>query len=108
MLQQNEYFTFISDKWMVQPTANYWSCSDEVYLRSSFGVPFVLRWLSYTTLMWVRSAFLDELSGRSAFDRLQVKKAECEEGSKVMRRYTQLRDRMPPYYMNEKKNDGEI
>lgn len=72
---------------------NCWSCFNAVLLRSSFGVPLVLLWLSYgtfslgqmsngslhtlplrenvgakkPTLKWIRSAF--------------------EEGSKIMRRY---------------------
>ena len=99
MAQKNKYFAFISDKRKNLPTASCWSCSNEVFLRSSFCVPLVLLWFSYgtfsisqmsngslltlswqenvgakkTTLKWIHSAFMDEPGG----------KAKREDGSKV-------------------------
>ena len=86
------YDIFINYKWKKQLKTNCWSYSDVVRHRSSYNVPLLLPWLSFETLKWIRSAFLDEPSGRSTFGRLQGKKAEREEGSKVTRRYTLLTD----------------
>ena len=68
MVQENEYFAFIRDKWKILPAANCMPCSNVVLLRASLGAPLGLLWLSYRTLKWIRSAF--------------------EEVSKVMRGYT--------------------
>ena len=107
----NYYDIFINYKRTSQTTANCWSCSNKMLLSFSFadfmsrldksskpvcahytksflGEFLVLLWLSYRALRWIRSVFLDGPSGRSTFGRLQGKKAECEEGSMVMRRYT--------------------
>lgn len=83
----NNYDIFINDK-----HKNCWSCPN-VILRFPSDVPLVLLWSSYGALKWVRSAFLDEPSGRSTSGRLfpkGLKKAERKEGSKVMRRYAPL------------------
>ena len=73
MVQEKEYFAFISYKRRIQLKANCLPCLASLLLRASFGVSLVLLWMSYGTLMWIHCAF--------------------EEDSKVMRRYTQLTDR---------------
>lgn len=80
MAQQKEYLTFISGKRKNLPTANCRSCSDVVLVRYSFGEFLVLLWLSYRTLKWIRSAFLDEPSD----------KPEREEDLKVIQRCMQF------------------
>lgn len=57
----NNYDIFISDKRNSQQAVNCWSCSNVVLLRSSFGVPLLLLWLSYGALKWIRSAFEENL-----------------------------------------------
>ena len=70
MAQENEYFVFISYQRKCFPIANCWSSSNVVLIRSSFGVPLVLLWLSYRALKWFCCAF--------------------EEDSNIMRRYRLL------------------
>ena len=99
----NYYDMFMNYKRTSQTTANCWSCSNKMllsfrsadfmsrldkssklvcahYTKSFLGEPLDLLWLSYRALRWIRSVFLDGPRG----------KAEREEGSKVMRRYTLL------------------
>lgn len=93
MAQEKEFFAFISVKRYNFPTANRWSCSNVVLHRSSSGASLVTLWLSYRTLKWIRSIFLDEPSDRSASGCLfpkGIKKAEREEDSKFLRRYAPL------------------
>lgn len=103
----NKNDIFIRNKLKSLLTANCQSFSNVGLHRSSFGVPFVLLWFSSGTLKWIRSAFLDEPSGHSTSGflskaRLPIaflllpkrrKKAEREEGSMAMRRYTLLMNR---------------
>lgn len=91
MINNNDIF--INYKRNSQPKANCRYGTNAVYNSSSLGVPLVLLWLSYRALKWIRNAFLDEPSGRSTSGSLfpkGLKKAEHEEGSKVMWRYTLL------------------
>ena len=89
----SNYDIFVNYKRKSVPIVNFWSCSDGVCLRSSFGVPLILLWISYKTLKWIRSAFFEEPSGRSTSGRLfpkGLKKAKREEDSKIMRSYMLL------------------
>ena len=70
MVQEKDYFAFISDKRKSLPAANCRCYSNVECLRSSFAVPLVCIWLSNRALKWIRSSF--------------------EEGSKDMSAYTQL------------------
>ena len=65
-------------------------CGPSLLSQFPFGVPLVFLELSYRPLKRFRCAFLDESRGRSTFGRLQGKKAEREEGLKVLRKYTLL------------------
>ena len=68
-------------------------CGISILSQFPFGIPLVFLELSYGRLKRIRSAFLDEPSGRSVSGRLYLKglkKAEREEGSKIMRRYMLL------------------
>lgn len=58
---ENIYDIFISYKRNRLPTANCRSCSNVMLLRSSFGVPLVLLWLSYRVLKWIRGEFKEDL-----------------------------------------------
>ena len=78
----NNNYLLLSHRRNCQLTAKCWSCFNVVQLRASFGFPSVLLWFSYGALTWIRSAFLDEPSGR----------AEREEDSKVMRIYPLFMD----------------
>ena len=71
----NDNNIFINYKQKSLPAENHRSCSNVVLLRFSFGVLLVLLGLSYRTLTWIRGAF--------------------GESSKVMWRYTLLRNRCP-------------
>ena len=73
---------FINYKRKPLPVQNGWPCSNVALLRFSFGVPLFLLGLLYRALKSIRCAFLDEASGKTG----------REEGSKVMRKYTWLRD----------------
>lgn len=88
------YNIFISNKRKSRRAAKKYPCSNVVLLfRYSFGMPLVLLWLSYKALKRIRSAFLDDPSGRSTSGCLflkGLKKAERKDGLKVIQRYTLL------------------
>lgn len=52
---------FISHMWNRQLTVNNYPCSNMLLFGYSFGMPLVLLWLSYRSLMLIRSAFEEGL-----------------------------------------------
>lgn len=65
MVQNKEYFAFISNKLKNRQAVNCRCCFNVVHLRPSIAASIILFWLSYGALKCIRSAF--------------------EEGSKVIR-----------------------
>lgn len=80
MKQEKEDFAYIIYNRKDLPAAKCRSGSNSVLLQFTFGVPSFPLWLSYGSMKWIRSEFLDEPSDQ----------AEREEGSKIMRRYMLL------------------